>query len=99
MQAALLLTDWILSNKEIFKNKNILELGSGVGFTGITAIKFCDISSLTFTDCHEDVLRTITNNIKINFPDVSQREEEINTVYDVNGKTMSKCFTLYLSSI
>lgn len=69
-----MLSDWVLCNKDTFSNKNVLELGSGVGFTGITIGKLCDVKSLMFTDCHNDVLKTICENIKINFSHFKQEE-------------------------
>ncbi|XP_047988461.1 protein-lysine N-methyltransferase EEF2KMT [Leguminivora glycinivorella] len=66
-EAALMLADWALCNKNAFLHKNVLELGSGVGFTGITIAKHCKIKSLVLTDCHEDVLKAINENISINF--------------------------------
>ncbi|CAK1545265.1 unnamed protein product [Leptosia nina] len=87
-EAALFLTDWILSNKLLFKNKIILELGSGVGFTGITINKHCDISSIDFTDCHVDVINTIQENIEINFPDSQRYEKDDVIVYEVDNKMM-----------
>ncbi|XP_045485955.1 protein-lysine N-methyltransferase EEF2KMT isoform X2 [Pieris rapae] len=85
-EAARLLTDWILMNKKFFYNKKILELGSGIGFTGITVTKFCDPTSVTLTDCHEDVLNAINENIVINFPLTSRRLAKEYTEYDVDGK-------------
>lgn len=67
-----MLSDWILCNKELFHNKRILELGSGVGFTGITVGKFCSSKSITLTDCHSNVLNLLVENIKINFPDLQK---------------------------
>ncbi|XP_075969764.1 protein-lysine N-methyltransferase EEF2KMT [Anticarsia gemmatalis] len=72
-EAALMLSDWALCNKDLFLNKNVLELGSGVGFAGITIAKMCDIKSLVLSDCHDEVLKTITENIQINFPSYEQK--------------------------
>ncbi|XP_063620648.1 protein-lysine N-methyltransferase EEF2KMT [Cydia splendana] len=68
-EAALMLADWALCNEDIFLNKKVLELGSGVGFTGITIAKHCKIKSIVLTDCHDDVLKAIRENILINLPD------------------------------
>ncbi|XP_063531417.1 protein-lysine N-methyltransferase EEF2KMT [Cydia strobilella] len=68
-EAALMLADWALCNENILLNTKVLELGSGVGFTGITIAKHCKIKSIVLTDCHEDVLKAIKENIIINFPD------------------------------
>ena len=91
-QAALMLSDWALCNQSIFSNKNILELGSGVGFTGITIGKLCDIKSLMLTDCHEDVLKTINENIHINFPHFKQVKNNDITLFKVKEKSLSKYF-------
>jgi tRNA1(Val) A37 N6-methylase TrmN6 len=41
-RSALLMGDFILENKDIFTNDQIiLELGSGVGLTGILAAMYC----------------------------------------------------------
>lgn len=91
-QAALMLSDWALCNKSIFINKNILELGSGVGFTGITIGKLCDIKSLMLTDCHEDVLKTTKENILINLPHLKQEKDNGITVFKGQEKSLSKYF-------
>ncbi|CAH0604812.1 unnamed protein product [Chrysodeixis includens] len=89
-EAALMLSDWALSNQGIFSKKNVLELGSGVGFTGITIGKLCDIETLMFTDCHDDVLKTIRENVQINFADFEQEETE-----DViSFKSENKCLSV-----
>lgn len=75
-----MLSDWALCNKNIFSNKNVLELGSGVGFTGISISKYCNAKSMMLTDCHDDVLKTISDNIHINFPQL-QKEEENNITW------------------
>lgn len=73
-----MLTDWALSNKEIFSNKLVLELGSGVGFTGISIVKHCDVKTMIMTDFHDEVLETINTNIQINFP-TSKSEQKPNS--------------------
>ncbi|CAK1581750.1 unnamed protein product [Parnassius mnemosyne] len=73
-EAAIILSDWILGNKELFHNKKVLELGSGVGFTGITLGKFCTPKSVMMTDCHIDVLKVLIENIAINFPKFEKKE-------------------------
>ena len=41
----------------------ILELGSGLGFTGIVISKICQPRRFTFSDCHEQVLQKLATNI------------------------------------
>lgn len=81
-----MLSDWSLSNKQIFSNKKILELGSGVGFTGITIAKHCGIESMLMTDCHNEVLKTIDENIQINFPSISNPQIDKITLYKAENK-------------
>ncbi|KAI5634104.1 lysine methyltransferase domain-containing protein [Phthorimaea operculella] len=83
-QAALMLADYMICNKDLLREKNILELGSGVGFTGIAISKYCDINSITLTDCHNDVLKTIYENIQINFPFHEPKEYGTCTVFSGN---------------
>lgn len=79
-----MLADWALINKEIFSNKNILELGSGVGFTGVTIAKHCSPQSFYLTDCHSRVLNTVCDNIRINFPGIQEEENNDETVFRNN---------------
>lgn len=70
----------------MLSNKNILELGSGVGFTGIAIAKMCKIHSYLLTDCHHEVLSTICNNIEINFP-THIPEQNSDVTYYKDGKS------------
>ncbi|KAJ8917793.1 hypothetical protein NQ315_010699 [Exocentrus adspersus] len=65
-QAALVLSEWALSNVEAFKNKTVLELGSGVGLTGLTVAMECSPKTVYLTDCHSLVLQTLSSNVKLN---------------------------------
>ncbi|XP_015586219.1 protein-lysine N-methyltransferase EEF2KMT [Cephus cinctus] len=65
-QAALGLGEWCLKNMDILKGKNILELGSGIGLTGLTVISTCSPDSFTFSDCHPAVLKMLCQNIQLN---------------------------------
>lgn len=66
LQASLALCQWILNNKEFFKQKVILELGSGVGLAGIVIAKECESKAIYLTDCHMSVLKLLCDNIKFN---------------------------------
>ncbi|XP_050668061.1 putative uncharacterized protein DDB_G0277003 [Leptidea sinapis] len=87
-EAAVIMADWILCFKNLFKNKRVLELGSGLGFTSIILAKFCDILSLVLTDCHDDVLLNICKNVIINFPDSIQIKEDESIAYKIQNKIL-----------
>ncbi|XP_043283072.1 protein-lysine N-methyltransferase EEF2KMT [Venturia canescens] len=65
-QAAFALAEWCSVHKSKLENKIILELGSGVGLTGITVILLSSPKRYTFTDCHSGVLDTIVKNVRLN---------------------------------
>ncbi|XP_057652196.1 protein-lysine N-methyltransferase EEF2KMT [Diorhabda carinulata] len=65
-QASLALSEWIIQNKNVFDDKNVLELGSGVGLTGLVLKQVCSVNNIYLTDCHEAVLGTLVENVKLN---------------------------------
>lgn len=67
-QASKALCEYITNNLEDFHGKNILELGSGVGLSGIYMAKHCEPSILVLSDCHNSVMSTLKQNVELNFP-------------------------------
>ncbi|KAE9553934.1 hypothetical protein FO519_002860 [Halicephalobus sp. NKZ332] len=65
-QAAYVLANFVRNHMNVFRNKNILELGAGCGLTGIACAKYCDPASLSLTDCNSDVLHQLKKNIELN---------------------------------
>lgn len=47
--------------------RNVLELGSGLGFLGVALCKQCKLDSFTFSDFHPQVLFLLMKNVEINF--------------------------------
>ncbi|XP_043471228.1 protein-lysine N-methyltransferase EEF2KMT [Leptopilina heterotoma] len=66
-QAASKLAEWCLMNKSDLINKKILELGSGIGLTGLTVINTCSPKQYTFSDCHPIVMNLLFKNLMTNF--------------------------------
>ena len=66
LQASLALADWCLQNDQYFREKHVLELGSGVGLTGLVVTLCCHPSSYLFSDCHPSVLEMLQSNIILN---------------------------------
>lgn len=58
--AAVVLARYIESNPEIVKNRNVIELGSGLGLLGMSAAR-CAATSVTLTDLPYILGTTVTN--------------------------------------
>ncbi|XP_059169052.1 protein-lysine N-methyltransferase EEF2KMT-like [Physella acuta] len=87
-QAAQHLAEWVLENAQVFDNRSVTELGSGLGLTGIVACKYCQIRSYAFTDCHMQVLYLLSKNIEQNLIIDHQRTESETS--DLDKKILRK---------
>nr|CAH7724492.1 unnamed protein product [Callosobruchus chinensis] len=65
-EAALALSEWIVSNKDLLENKKVLELGSGLGLTGLVLSIECAPNTVYLTDCHPSVLKNMYDNVRLN---------------------------------
>lgn len=61
---AVLLNNYLSENEEILRGCSVIELGSGVGITGMLCHRFCHEAVLT--DHNEEVLKILEKNIKLN---------------------------------
>lgn len=64
-RGALLVNDYIIHNRDKFKGKHFLELGSGVGLSSILAALYCDQVWCTDLDIG-GLLQLIQENVKLN---------------------------------
>jgi len=78
------LSQWCAENKERLYGKNVLELGCGVGLTGISVISACSPKQYIFTDCHPLVLDMLCENIKLNF--LSNEQSELLNISETTSK-------------
>ncbi|KAK2640915.1 hypothetical protein Ddye_022678 [Dipteronia dyeriana] len=60
---AMLLNDYLSKNAELLHGSSIIELGSGIGVTGILCSKFC--SDVVLTDHNDEVLKILKKNIDL----------------------------------
>ncbi|XP_076441598.1 protein-lysine N-methyltransferase EEF2KMT-like [Babylonia areolata] len=65
-QAAQHLAEWIVENPDVLRDKRVVELGCGLGLTGLVACRVGDVKSYVFTDCHTQVLFLLAKNIEDN---------------------------------
>ncbi|KAG7209123.1 hypothetical protein KM043_015269 [Ampulex compressa] len=65
-QAAISLSEWCRDNKHEFRGKTVLELGCGVGLTGLNIISTCNPKGYTFLDGSTYVTHVLSKNIRHN---------------------------------
>ncbi|XP_012277909.1 protein-lysine N-methyltransferase EEF2KMT isoform X2 [Orussus abietinus] len=65
-QGASRLAEWCITNDKKLEGKTILELGSGVGLTGLVVINSCLPKHYIFSDCHPAVLDMLCRNVRRN---------------------------------
>ncbi|XP_026217686.1 protein-lysine N-methyltransferase EEF2KMT isoform X3 [Anabas testudineus] len=93
-EAALYMAEWALDHQQVFTGRTVLELGSGVGLTGIAICRSCSPKRFVFTDCHPTVLQKLRDNIQQNglterlSPAVSVEELDWTTVTEEQIKLM-----------
>nr|XP_006813442.1 PREDICTED: protein FAM86A-like [Saccoglossus kowalevskii] len=60
------LAEWLIQNHHIIQQKKVVELGSGCGLLGLVTLNECHPKHYYFSDCHQNVLHTLVDNVKIN---------------------------------
>jgi protein-lysine N-methyltransferase EEF2KMT len=80
--AAIALSEFILNNKQLLEDKNILELGSGSGLLGLVAAKETNVKKCYVSDCHDEVLKLLKENLKINYPGRQEIDPSANKTED-----------------
>ncbi|XP_078436238.1 putative methyltransferase family protein [Wolffia australiana] len=60
---AVLLNNYLCKNEGILNERSVIELGSGVGITGILCSKFC--REIVLTDHNDEVLEILKKNIEL----------------------------------
>jgi predicted nicotinamide N-methyase len=67
-EAAFFLTEFALSNLDLFAGKSVLELGAGVGLTGVLLAYYAQPRKMILTDYAPEVLQNLRHNLQINDP-------------------------------
>lgn len=97
--AAIALTEFILQYADDFRDKSILELGSGAsGFVGISLARHCRPRKVFMSDCHESVIKTLVENVGMNFEDVDIMDDgTVNIIHKMKTKEQVELGVLNLS--
>lgn len=74
-EAARALTGYTMDNLELLEGADsIVELGAGLGFVGISLLRSDSIKKAILTDVHPKVMKALTENGRINFPEMSEKD-------------------------
>ncbi|CEG42734.1 Predicted methyltransferase [Plasmopara halstedii] len=65
-EAGWLLAEYIIAHKSEFKDRKVLELGSGVGFTGMVLACVCHARHIVLTDYAPSVMQNLRYNVELN---------------------------------
>jgi predicted nicotinamide N-methyase len=74
--AAIVLSIYLRNHPTIIKNKQILELGAGLGLPGLTCSKFLQPSLCVLSDFHPAILTNLLFNIQLNNLDSGNNENK-----------------------
>lgn len=72
--------------------RNIVELGCGIGLTGLVICSSCSPCQYIFSDCHEDVLEAVQCNLRLNGFVPSLEQSQIKGT-SISGVSRSTCRT------
>ena len=78
-EAAWFLAEFCIAYKELFAGQSVLELGAGVGFTGLVLAKCAFPKRILLTDYAPDVMKNLRHNVAIN----AKNRDDTNCVVDV----------------
>jgi predicted nicotinamide N-methyase len=65
-EAAAALAEFFLDNQETIRNREVLELGAGVGLTGLVLQACCAAKSTYLTDCTQMCRENLQHNLELN---------------------------------
>lgn len=63
---SIMLSRWIVENRDIFRGAHVLELGSGCGLAGLAVALHTESASVTLSDYEEGTLNNMIHNVKMN---------------------------------
>ena len=88
-QAGEMITRWLYSNPDLVRGRKVLELGSGLGYTGISLLKLGLVDNMVVSDCHGRVIDRLSHNCKVNFTGSEVEKDDNMLVLRQSGKRMT----------
>ncbi|CAH0473743.1 unnamed protein product [Peronospora belbahrii] len=64
--AALILSRWIIDHRDVFDGKQVCELGSGCGVSGLAVHKYTDASRVVLSDLFAHTIQNLEYNVELN---------------------------------
>jgi predicted nicotinamide N-methyase len=64
--AALILSRWIIDHRQEFDGKQVCELGSGCGVSGIASYLYTNATRIVLSDLFDHTIRNLEHNVKLN---------------------------------
>ena len=65
-EAGYFLTEFLLANPSLVRNRHVIELGAGLGLTGMAAAAVCGAAHTSLTDCAQPVLDNLNAMVDLN---------------------------------
>lgn len=64
--AALILSRWVIDHRDIFNGKQVCELGSGCGVSGLAVHKYTNAARVVLSDLFAHTIQNLEHNIELN---------------------------------
>lgn len=79
--AALILSRWVIDHRDIFEGKQVCELGSGCGVSGLAVHKYTNAARVVLSDLFAHTIQNLEHNVELNKADkktdVGEEKQEV----------------------
>ncbi|KAF1774689.1 S-adenosyl-L-methionine-dependent methyltransferase [Phytophthora cactorum] len=74
--AALILSRWVIDHRSIFDGKQVCELGSGCGVSGLAVHKYTNAARVVLSDLFAHTIQNLEHNVELNKSDKKTEADE-----------------------